>query len=643
MNCSRRYSIDRKLGVIVQSKFTTLKFLTLVVTLIYSINFQTVSAWRSEAVTGDTPVITAVGGHVACAIDENKVASCWGPKYVANQEGIATNGPQVALVPLDLGPVIDISVGTKYEPICAVLVSGKVRCWSDISKLGLTIEPGTLNFSKVVVGVSQICTINLASQVECWQHGVGVGRKVDSVPSNLGTVRRLALGRLHACAIKIDDTVQCWGDNTDGQVSVPANLGKVTDLDAESDRTCAVNLSGQIICWGFWGYTDKVPLDFPPVASISLPDESSDICYLFLTGEYDCFHYNFGFNSLPMADVQEVFAGYYYICVATKELVRCFADGSLRQWQLDEMIPSQFRIRALGRPKALSVIGISSTQIQAKTTDKWAYGDGKRKIVLSDAISGKALCRVDLSENERACSFRGKTGQTYHFLTHQENERGKSIFQKTNSLKFCWWDTETVDVSGSPAAPRPNANFKLTVRLRNLCAPIPTSLEMRLMPRGGKWSSWRTLTVANGKFESNQSFPANTFIQIKGVIDKKSRLVTQEFVVQPKISSTLTKNPTLIKGGFSQGGTIYVKVSADRAYSGLCLASASTDNAFNFALKRIGRESVVLPIVVKKGYGQIPLKVRWNGIFEVSVECKSSLFPNSDYSTEKTLLFKANF
>jgi alpha-tubulin suppressor-like RCC1 family protein len=37
----------------------------------------------------------------------------------------------------------------------------------------------------------------------------------------------LAPGSGHTCAIKADQTVQCWGDNSLGQCNVPADLGPV--------------------------------------------------------------------------------------------------------------------------------------------------------------------------------------------------------------------------------------------------------------------------------------------------------------------------------------------------------------------------------------------------------------------------------
>jgi hypothetical protein len=78
----------------------------------------------------------------------------------------------------------------------------------------------------------------------------------------------LAAGNNHACAIRDDQDVVCWGLNTDGQlgdasttnstspVVVPALDGSTPALTAVSlaaggSHTCAVMANGSITCWGF--------------------------------------------------------------------------------------------------------------------------------------------------------------------------------------------------------------------------------------------------------------------------------------------------------------------------------------------------------------------------------------------------------
>ncbi|MEZ4681268.1 MAG: hypothetical protein R2932_44345 [Caldilineaceae bacterium] len=66
----------------------------------------------------------------------------------------------------------------------------------------------------------------------------------------------------HNCARLVNGTVQCWGDNSQGQLGngtrsasmVPVTVGGLsqpaTALAAGFYHTCAVLLDGDIECWG---------------------------------------------------------------------------------------------------------------------------------------------------------------------------------------------------------------------------------------------------------------------------------------------------------------------------------------------------------------------------------------------------------
>jgi alpha-tubulin suppressor-like RCC1 family protein len=76
------------------------------------------------------------------------------------------------------------------------------------------------------------------------------------------TYTAIAAGQFHACAIRADKTMWCWGHNTSGQVGTgtsdpifvrPAPAGNATDwraVGAGASFTCALDGSGKISCWG---------------------------------------------------------------------------------------------------------------------------------------------------------------------------------------------------------------------------------------------------------------------------------------------------------------------------------------------------------------------------------------------------------
>ena len=70
-------------------------------------------------------------------------------------------------------------------------------------------------------------------------------------------------GTGHVCAIQMDDTLICWGDNIEGTTDVPADLGKVRDVAVATWNTCAVKLDGEPVCWGTKRYNTS-PERFHP-------------------------------------------------------------------------------------------------------------------------------------------------------------------------------------------------------------------------------------------------------------------------------------------------------------------------------------------------------------------------------------------
>ncbi len=58
----------------------------------------------------------------------------------------------------------------------------------------------------------------------------------------------MSLGDRHACALRADRTVACWGDNTNGQTDAPD--GEFTTVAAAGTRSCGLRTDGTIACWG---------------------------------------------------------------------------------------------------------------------------------------------------------------------------------------------------------------------------------------------------------------------------------------------------------------------------------------------------------------------------------------------------------
>ena len=74
----------------------------------------------------------------------------------------------------------------------------------------------------------------------------------------------VAVGDRHACALGIDGSVYCWGDNRVGQlginstianatatrVTMPPSSGRVMSISAGANHTCATTINQDLYCWG---------------------------------------------------------------------------------------------------------------------------------------------------------------------------------------------------------------------------------------------------------------------------------------------------------------------------------------------------------------------------------------------------------
>ena len=136
---------------------------------------------------------------------------------------------------------------------------------------------GLSGISDVGAGEYHTCAITAAKSLECWgddeagQLGNGLflnGPTYDStvpvpVLSLGGTVATVSGGEYHTCALLTSGAVQCWGDNTFGQLgngthagaSLPTTIGGLTAtaMTTGANHSCAVLSAGTIKCWGYNG------------------------------------------------------------------------------------------------------------------------------------------------------------------------------------------------------------------------------------------------------------------------------------------------------------------------------------------------------------------------------------------------------
>lgn len=144
-----------------------------------------------------------------------------------------------------------ISVGEDF--VCG-LSSGNIKCYgTNVNIVGSEPSGG---FRKVVAGFRHACAIRLNQSLVCW------GEKIGEEPQ--GEFVSLALGLNRSCAMRENKTVVCWGETS---FSLPESLRETFFMTIEAKRSvfCGVDIYNySLLCWGNEIFDSK-PLVFAKV------------------------------------------------------------------------------------------------------------------------------------------------------------------------------------------------------------------------------------------------------------------------------------------------------------------------------------------------------------------------------------------
>jgi alpha-tubulin suppressor-like RCC1 family protein len=267
---------------------------------------QFADAIDHDSVNGLKQIVSG-DAHTCVLTGQNKVR-CWGNAQFgqlgygnAIDVGDApTRLPYTAGdVPLPVtDPVSKLVAGNNHT--CALLQSGLIYCWgqNQYGQLGYgridNLADGEVVTSfgyvtlgglatKIAAGGDHTCAILESGALRCWgrnengQLGRGNTAKIgddETVYSagnvDLGagvTVKDLALGTFHTCALLTTGAVRCWGNSGNGQLGYgngntlgdnePINnlanvslTGTVRKIVAGEYHTCALTDVGTLRCWG---------------------------------------------------------------------------------------------------------------------------------------------------------------------------------------------------------------------------------------------------------------------------------------------------------------------------------------------------------------------------------------------------------
>jgi alpha-tubulin suppressor-like RCC1 family protein len=226
------------------------------------------------------------GASHSCAVTTAGAALCWG----ANTNAQIGDGIKTTVSRLTPTPVMGLSAGTASIQAgavfsCALTTSGAVKCWGSNSNGELGDGTQTTQFAPVdvaglssgvtdlSVGWNHACAVTSTGGIQCWGANggwqLGDGTQSNrSTPVNViglaGSAVRVSAGGSHTCAVISAGAVQCWGNNSFGQLGVgslatatmPKNVGLtgVTKVATSDAHSCALTNTGAVYCWGANSY-----------------------------------------------------------------------------------------------------------------------------------------------------------------------------------------------------------------------------------------------------------------------------------------------------------------------------------------------------------------------------------------------------
>jgi alpha-tubulin suppressor-like RCC1 family protein len=240
-----------------------------------------------KGVVAATSVIS--GGYHSCAVVAGGKVDCWGDNdngEIGN--GITAGGDVVTATAVrGLGNATDGAAGDYHS--CALMHGGTVRCWGDNSEgelgIGSTDGPQSCggdpcssvpvtvktitDARQIAAGFFDSCALLSGGGVDCWgdntygQLGDGTTtlRSVPAAVNGVATATEIVVGEGHACALVGTGSVGCWGDNASGELGngtttssttpVPVTgIATATEIAAGGLHSCALLAGGSVECWG---------------------------------------------------------------------------------------------------------------------------------------------------------------------------------------------------------------------------------------------------------------------------------------------------------------------------------------------------------------------------------------------------------
>ena len=110
------------------------------------------------------------------------------------------------------------------------------------------LESGAYTIEATTHDAETLGRFTLAVELEATSNGPP-SQPPDSPFISSGNYVQVSRGSDHACALRTDGSIDCWGADDVGQAS-PPSAGRFTEISSHDKGTCALRDDGHVLCWG---------------------------------------------------------------------------------------------------------------------------------------------------------------------------------------------------------------------------------------------------------------------------------------------------------------------------------------------------------------------------------------------------------
>jgi alpha-tubulin suppressor-like RCC1 family protein len=268
-------------------------------------------------------------------------------------------------------------IAAGFVRTCAIDTNGDAWCWgfgsTSHARLQATLANATVKFQSMAVGFAHVCAISDRNDLWCSGENhfgqIGLPRATQSAGVGVTTpvrilvpmrFRRVVAGVNHTCAILTDNSMACFGDNREHQLTSPS----APPFQSEPGCTC----TSQPV---FQQFGVNVPVEHAAAGPVFT-------CARLGPGETRCWGINaFGLSFPAASPTSRLAAGDVHLCGVVNQTAMCVGNGFFGQVGNGSMGLQSTPVQVTAPPAQYTEIAAGAAHSCGLTPDGYAHCWGR--------------------------------------------------------------------------------------------------------------------------------------------------------------------------------------------------------------------------------------------------------------------------